>query len=99
MRFKAEDLKEIYFGDSIDGFTVVEKTKDVCEGKYDTWEVIFEHEGKTYQLACNRTGSPYTDYYFGHEGWNDDDEIECQQVEKREKVTHEWVAVEVASVA
>ncbi|MNC50099.1 hypothetical protein D3C75_993200 [compost metagenome] len=87
-----EELDEVDGkGDSavIDGFTYYfhEKTENVIEGKYVSWEVIFErNDGKYFIQYNSKSGSPFSDY----EWYMGDELTEVRQVEVKKM---EWRVV------
>ncbi len=86
---------EIEAGEEYDGFKIVEKTDWTDEGKYQYMDVIFEHAGKTWKVTIDRSGSYFSDYYYGYrESGND---CSADEVEKVEVVTHKWQTKKLAS--
>ncbi len=67
---------------------VIESTDWEGGGKYQDQSVIFEFEGKFYELYQSRSGSYYSDYWHDREDWGD--EVECQEVEPYEITTTKW---------
>lgn len=91
MKFKKEDLVEVLdlrVGQSHNDLTLVHEGKWVDDGKYSFCHRVFQFKDKTYRVTDRRTGSYYSDYYYESDDW--DDEVECEEVEKFEVVTHEW---------
>lgn len=78
-------------GQEEDGFKLIEQSEWVDEGKYQYQDTIFEYGGKMWMLSVSRSGSYFSDYYYGfaeeHRGET------AHEVEKKEKVTYEWVKV------
>jgi len=91
----ALELKDYEVGTKILNYTVVEVGEwiDDGSGKYQNQFTIFEYDGRFFELHISRTGSYYSDYYYSSEDWGD--EVECHEVEKKEIITHKWVAVKV----
>lgn len=75
------------------GYEIIEEGDWVADHKMQYKEIIFKdkHSGKFYTLWSSRSGSPFSDYYYESDDWSV--EVDVQEVEKKEKITHEWVAV------
>lgn len=56
---------EMLPGDEHEGFKLVEKGEWVDEGKYQHCETIFEKDGKFWRFSVDRSGSYFSDYYYG----------------------------------
>ncbi len=91
LEFRKEDLVNLMFGDE-SPLELVEAGKWGDEGKYSHKDFIFKHEGKFYEVTLDRSGSYFTDYNYGYEYW--DDEVQCREVVKKEKVVYVWVGKE-----
>lgn len=70
--------------------TLVEKGDWVSDAKWEHCELIFKFGDKFYSATAGRSGSYWTDYTYN---WEYETEIELREVEKREVVKTEWVAV------
>lgn len=86
---QAEDLiyeYEPHLYNEGDKFIVEYKSEWKGSGKYQYMEVIFKRakEDGFFRLKANRTGSHYTEWYREYD-------LNCKQVERREKVTYEYV--------
>ena len=96
MKLPKEEAIEILFGLKgqkflDDSLIIVESLEWVSDGKYELGSVVFKNkEGQFFQIHDNRTGSYYTDYYFGHEDWSD--EVEADEVVPVQKTITEYVA-------
>jgi hypothetical protein len=72
-----------------EGIEFIEKDGWEDDGKWSSNYYVFKYKGKFYGIDDYRSGSYYTDYYYGsREDWGE--EIECHEVEKVEVVIHEW---------
>jgi exonuclease SbcC len=92
MKFKTEWLLPLINEDGDTPLELVEDGDWEDDGKYQYRDVIFKYDDKFYRVTDSRSGSYFSDYYYGHEDWGD--EIECPEVEKIEVVTHEWKSKE-----
>ena len=90
MKFKKEDLISLVESCSFGEFEVIEQSEWTDEGKYQYQETIFKFKDKFYSVDCGRNGSYYTDWNYDYDNW--DEEVDCCEVVKKEKVTYEWVA-------
>lgn len=79
--------QEILHEDS-DLYEIVENGDWVSDGKYDIKDIVVKEiaTGFHYSGYWYRSGSYYTDYDYQYP-------TELVRVEKREKITYEWVAV------
>jgi|WetSurMetagenome_2_1015567.scaffolds.fasta_scaffold133261_1 hypothetical protein len=97
MKFKTNIIKEsiMYKCDSEDenGHKIkfIEESGWIDEGKYSYNSWIFQYQDKYYIVYDSRSGSYFSDYCNDSDDWGE--YIECDEVEKKEKITHEWVAV------
>ena len=77
--------------DEWEGFKTVDKGEWVDEGKYQYKNIVFEYENKLWEFTMDRSGSYFTDYYYGvleaGEGTT------AREVEKKEVTIYKWVAV------
>ncbi|MCK5017722.1 MAG: hypothetical protein KAS32_11725, partial [Candidatus Peribacteraceae bacterium] len=70
MKLTKEQVNLIFFeldskDDEWEGFKLVDEGEWEDDGKYQYKEVVFEYEGKTWALDVDRSGSYFTDYYYG----------------------------------
>lgn len=108
--FKAVEMKSVIYGEydswgnqePDDEFAILLETNPILRGKYIYQETIFAEikTGEWYRLSYHYTGSPYSDYHYSCEHWNDDDDITvesvsdvdylvaCLKLEKHKKVLH-----------
>lgn len=95
MKFKKEHLRDAVLngvvGETDHGITLIEEGQWASEGKYERAAYIFQFEGKFYRVKDSRTGSYFTDYFYESGGWRD--EVECEEVEKVEVISHQWKRV------
>ena len=94
MKFNSSILKESILEECSyeeEGIEFVESSGWRDDGKYSHNEYIFKFQDKYYLVLNSKTGSYYSEYYYNSEDWSE--EIECPEVEKKEKITHEWVVV------
>jgi len=86
-----EEVKEIVFEDYDENtLEVVEDNDWIDDGKYSFKDIIFKKGNKFYRLEVSRSGDYYSDYYYC---WEDEDEFECNEVEKKEVVVTKWFNV------
>jgi hypothetical protein len=90
-KFKKDDLLELEDGEAPEGFEIVSDGDWSVDCKYQHRDIIFSHGGKFYRLVSTRSGSPFTDYEYDSQWW--DDEVECAEVESAEKITTYWRVV------
>jgi hypothetical protein len=88
-----ETLLDSRVGDDCSNWYLIEQGKWEDDGKYSYREVIlqFDEDKAFYIYWESRSGSYFSDYYYAIE--DEQDEIELAEVEKKEKVTYEWVTV------
>jgi len=91
MKFRKEDLRELEYGDEPEGFSIVEDGDWSVDMKYQHRNIVFMFGGKYYLLVSTRSGSPFTDYTYESEWW--DDEVECPEVEKVIVTRTKWKPV------
>ena len=91
MKFKKEDLLSITEDEYPEGFTAVEESNWVQDGKNQRQEIIFKFGGKFYSLNDSRTGSYHTDWYYDSEYWPD--ELDLWEVVPVEITTRRWEAI------
>ena len=91
MKFKSSIIKESVL-DGCDykeeGIEFIEESGWEDDGKYSNNTYVFKYDGKYYCVYDSKTGSYYTDYYFGSENWGA--EIECHEVESYEVIVKKW---------
>ena len=80
--------REIVTGDS-DLYNIIDDGEWISDGKYENKKVIFKDRitGRTYALYVNRSGSPFTEWYYS---WEYEDMFACPEVEEVEVVIKEW---------
>ena len=88
---------EIIFGELFrngqewEGFKIVDIGKWEDEGKYQYKNIVFEYENKLWEFTMDRSGSYFTDYYYGvleaGEGTT------AREVEKKEVTIYKWVVL------
>lgn len=80
--------------EEVPGYKIVHKGEWVSEGKCEYQEVVFleEGSGKHFEFTSDRSGSYFTEYYFGLRESNEA-ETECTEVELREIKVRKWVPV------
>jgi hypothetical protein len=93
-QFKLSDIKDLWRGDTPDGFELVEEGDFVQDGKYQVAEMIFLFEGKHYAYYIERSGSPFTDWTYEWEWLAKDSLVSCSEVQKVEVTTTEWKNVD-----
>lgn len=98
MKFKLSDMKSLW-RDEVDGFEVIETTEFVQEGKYQSCDMIFLYQGRTYCYVVNRSGSPFTDWDYDWDYMPKDSMVECCEVKKVQVTTEQWVVVTTPSPA
>jgi hypothetical protein len=94
MKFKKQILKDSVLDGcnyKEEGIEFIEMSGWEDEGKYSFQTYIFKHNNKYYSISDSRSGSYFSDYNYDSEYW--DDEVECDEVEKKEKITYEWVTI------
>ena len=94
MKFKKEDMISITKDDAPIGFEVIEEDEWTQDHKYQLKDWIFKYEGKFYQLTENRSGSPFTDWFYGSDYW--EAEVEVEEVEPVEVKITQWKVVKNA---
>jgi len=86
-QFKSQSIKDyVLDGESVEnpeGIEFIEEGEWEDDGKYSYCEYIFKHEGKHYSIWNSRTGSYYSEYYYGSEDWGEF--VDCQEVKKVSK--------------
>lgn len=82
----AKQAKEIFFEDT-EEFEIVEEADWEDEGKYQYGAVIFKKDNRFYSLDASRTGSYFTDWHYS---WEDEEEFDCYEVEKKEITKTIW---------
>ena len=90
MKFSGKELKA-YINEDDSILKYVDETEWIDEGKYSYKNYIFEFEGKNYLISDSRSGSYFSDYSYGSEYW--DKEQECQEVQKVTVTKYEWKPV------
>ena len=76
----------LLFEDDFEEYKVVERSEwmQMAASSWQNIAVIFTTDNLTfYRLNVSRTGSEYTEYTYAYH-------LECYEVEKVEKITHEW---------
>lgn len=89
-------FSEVDEGDQEEGFKCVYESdwEDIDRAKYFAKEKVFEKDGKFYVLCDTRSGSYFTDWHYESDGqWVKDKQVSLEQVEKKEKITFEWVTI------
>lgn len=93
MKIKKELALAIVHDDGIpDNVKIVEQGEWIDDGKYSFQEIVFEMDGKTYEICNSRSGSYFSDYYYDSEDWGD--EVVVTEVRKIEVMQTKWVSVE-----
>lgn len=90
-KFNKQDMLNIEDDCCNEFFEIVEKGEWEQDGKYQSKYFIFKFNNKFYRLHTSRSGSPFTDWNYDSEYW--DDTVECSEVEKIEVVKHIWKTV------
>ncbi len=94
MQFKKEDLQEILSGYSpTPDFTIIESGKwehDTSNSDYETKYVIFKYKDKFYEIDDQRSGSPYSDFWYESRGWPDT--VPVREVVKEEVIVLPFVS-------
>lgn len=85
IEFEDEELDSEYKDTYI---KIIEVGDWISEGKYEYCWWVFEYNDKYYMLTNSRSGSYYSDYYYGSDDW--DGVVDCDEVERVEVVTHDW---------
>lgn len=92
MKLTQEQVNKLFFEGEIEvegvKLTMVEEGDFEQNGKYQSAELIFTDGEKFYSTEITRSGSPFTDWYY-----NDFDDADITEVEKREVTITKWVAV------
>lgn len=78
MKFSKEDMVAITEDDYSEAYEVIEEGEWTQDNKYQHREIIFKYQGKYYSLTESRSGSPFTDWYYDSDDW--DDEVEAPEV-------------------
>jgi len=91
MKYSKEICLSIEQNDPIKGFTIIEIGEWMDEGKWFNKRNIFRDDStdKVYALLSSRSGSYFTTWEYDSESW--EDEVEVQEVTKKEVMTVEWV--------
>lgn len=76
MKFKKQILIEMMFDDCADGFEIVDSGQWTSDIKYQHRSVVFKFEDKFYRVHDSRSGSYHSDYYYEHEDWPAEKEVE-----------------------
>lgn len=84
-------FSELEEGEDWEGFKVVERCEWDDQGKYQYKSIVFEYEDKLWEITITRHGSYFSDYYFNYREFEEG--LEAIEVEKKEVITHGWVAV------
>lgn len=95
LKLTQEELKEIYWldvGETEKSITIVEKGDWIADNKYEWQRIIFKKNDKFWSLHHNRSGSPFTDWYYEIREGNHDGE--CFEVEQVEVKIKKWVTKE-----
>ena len=79
---KASLVKDIIREDAPEEYGLVDKTPWRQDGKYQSCQIIFEFNKKYYVIDLTRSGSPFTDWYYSYEDWEDNEDIICPEVEE-----------------
>jgi hypothetical protein len=91
-KFNKEDMKMIeWCEEPNEYFKIIDEGEWTQDHKYQYRDIIFKFGEKFYCLGSSRSGSPFTDWYYSSEDWNDT--VECCEVEKVEVVKYIWKAV------
>lgn len=79
MKLDAKIVKELFCDDYDDSiYEVIEEGDWTQDHKYQWRTLIFKFEGLLYSISTNRSGSPFTDWYYE---WEDTKEFEAYRVE------------------
>jgi len=92
MKFTKDIIKDLFWGEvPSNEYEIVSEGEWTHSGGSDDEykSVIFKFQNKFYEISNTRSGSPWTDWYYGK--W--DNEVDCDEVELVEKITYEWVSI------
>ena len=80
-----EELKDIFMGEEVEGWTVVDNLPWKDGGKYQFKSLILQEQatGKHYEAVIYRSGSAFTDYNYEYP-------ISVVEVVKAEKTITYW---------
>jgi hypothetical protein len=94
-----QQMQDIFEGDEdeelkSDGLTIkiIEESEWTQDHKYQYMYKIIEVGGKFYSVDFDRSGSPFTDWYYGFQE-SGHKSFECLEAEKVEVTTYEWRTV------
>jgi len=92
-KFNKRIVCELIWGGHIEGYLLVEAGDWEVDYKYQTQECILRDlsDNKCYLYLNTRSGSPFTDYYYGYT--DAPDELELVEVELATKVVQYWAVV------
>lgn len=88
IEIKEEDIKDLLSEEETNGYSFIEKSNWVADGKYDFREFVITRisDNTFWQGSYQRSGSPFSDYEYYY------DTSLCQVI-KKEIVRYEWVMV------
>ena len=89
MKFSKDDMLGIQNDDPREGFKIIVEGEWEVDAKYQYRSTVFEFNNNFYRLESARSGSPFSDYHYDSDFWKDD--VECQEVEQKERVIKTWV--------
>lgn len=87
------ELESLCWDDWTDNFVVADRGRWVVEGKYDYMRLIIYHTEtqRYYQYCFTRSGSYFTEYYYGID--DEPDEIEIREVVPHKVTRTKWAVV------
>jgi len=92
--FDTELLKESVLcecSDKGNDLTFIEASEWEQDGKFQSREVIFMHDGRYYSICESRSGSPFSDWYYDSEDWGST--VRCCEVRPTEITSKVWSVV------
>lgn len=91
-----EDIFESKAGKELESeglrIKIIEESDWFQDGKCQYMETIIKVDDKFYSVGFDRSGSPFTDWYYGFRECGDKS-FECFEVVKTEVTTYEWGTV------
>jgi len=81
-------IDELEIGTEYNGYKLIEVSEWVQDYKYQYKTIIFEKNGKYYSIVEGRSGSPFTDWNYDSEYW--DEEVDCDRVKQVEITKKVW---------
>jgi hypothetical protein len=93
MLFSYEVLHDTVLGGDSDeelDLILIEQSGWEQDGKYQSQDTIFQHDGKYYTISQTRSGSYFSEYHYEDMDIDSDGNIDCEEVFKTEVIISEW---------